>query len=420
MRFVHAADLHLDSPLGGLERYEGAPVERIRGATRRALENLVDLCLAEEVDFLLIAGDLFDGDWRDYATGLFLSAQMSRLREGGVRVFLVRGNHDAQSKITRRLDWPENVVELATGRPETVRDERLGLAVHGQGFASASVTEDLAAAYPDAERGLFNVGLLHTALSGRPGHASYAPCTVETLRGKGYDYWALGHVHLREVVCEDPFIVFPGNLQGRHARETGDKGATLVTVREGRVASLEHRPLDVVRWERLCVDAADATCGEDVVEQVRGDLERLAARGDVPLWAVRVEVVGASRAHGALQAEGERWANAIRACALDVGDVWIERVRLRTLPAFDAEAAASRDDAVGALLRALRDIREDDEQLLPLGAELEALTRRLPPEAREGEDGVRVQDPDYMRDAVEDVERVVLGRLLEGRGGDEP
>jgi DNA repair protein SbcD/Mre11 len=380
----------------------------------------VDLCLAEEVDFLLIAGDLFDGDWRDYATGLFLSAQMSRLRDGGIRVFLVRGNHDAQSKITRRLDWPDNVVELATGRPETVRDERLGLAVHGQGFASASVTEDLAAAYPDAERGFFNVGLLHTALSGRPGHASYAPCTVETLRSKGYDYWALGHVHLREVVCEDPFIVFPGNLQGRHARETGDKGATLVTVREGRVASLEHRPLDVVRWERLFVDAADATCGEDVVEQVREGLERLAARGDVPLWAVRVEVAGASRAHGALQADGERWENAIRACALDVGDVWIERVRLRTLPAFDAEAAASRDDAVGALLRALRELREDGGQLLALGQELEALTRRLPPEAREGEDGVRVQDPEYLRDAVEDVERVVLGRLLEGAGGDEP
>src|SRR4051812_29910913 len=113
MKFVHAADLHLDSPLRGLDRYEGAPVEQLRGATRRALENLVALCLSEKADFLLLAGDLYDGGWKDYRTGLFFAAQMSRLRAADIPVFFVRGNHDAESNITRSLRLPENVRELS-------------------------------------------------------------------------------------------------------------------------------------------------------------------------------------------------------------------------------------------------------------------------------------------------------------------
>jgi DNA repair protein SbcD/Mre11 len=420
MKFVHAADLHLDSPLRGLERYEGAPADRIRGATRRAMENLIDLCLDESVAFLLLAGDLYDGDWKDYATGLFFSAQMSRLREAGVRVFLIRGNHDAQSRITRRLELPDNVKELACGQPESVRDEALGIAVHGQGFAKASVTDDLAANYPGAVGGLLNIGLLHTALSGRPGHADYAPCAVDTLRSKGYDYWALGHVHAREVVSDDPWIVFPGNLQGRHAREGGAKGATLVTVREGRVQEVEHRALDVVRWARVKVDVTAAATGEDVVDRVRGALEQAMVAADGRLLAARVGVSGATRAHGDLQSEPERWESAIRAAATDVGDVWLEKVRLRTTPAFDRDAAMKRDDAVGELLRAVQGVQEDEAQLEALASDLADLARKLPAEAREGEDGVRVHDPAYLREAMGDVERLLLSRLLGSGTGSRP
>ncbi len=133
-KFIHAADLHLDSPLRGLDGYEGAPVEEIRGATRKALENLVDLAIAQSVDFLLIAGDIYDGDWRDYNTGLFFLAQMSRLREPGVRVFFIRGNHDASSQITRQLNLPDHVREFSTRKPETITLDDLGVAILGQGF----------------------------------------------------------------------------------------------------------------------------------------------------------------------------------------------------------------------------------------------------------------------------------------------
>src|SRR5882757_4623826 len=134
MKFVHSADLHLDSPLSGLSKYEGAPVEQIRGATRRALENLVKLCLSEGAQLLVIAGDLYDGDWRDYSTGLFFNKQMSALRAAGVKVVWIRGNHDAASKLTAHLALPDNVHELSHRKPESFLLEELGVAVHGQGF----------------------------------------------------------------------------------------------------------------------------------------------------------------------------------------------------------------------------------------------------------------------------------------------
>jgi DNA repair exonuclease SbcCD nuclease subunit len=183
-KFIHAADIHLDSPLRGLERYEGAPVDEIRGATRRAFDNLIGLAIEEGVAFLLLAGDLYDGPWRDYNTGLYFAKRMGRLRDAGVRVFIVAGNHDAASQITRHLRLPENVKVLSTREPESILLEDIGVAVHGRGFPKPPVTEDLSAGYPKGELQLFNIGLLHTSLDGRPGHERYAPCTVDGLRSK--------------------------------------------------------------------------------------------------------------------------------------------------------------------------------------------------------------------------------------------
>ena len=159
--FIHASDIHLDSPHKGLSRYEGAPAERIRSATREALKNLVQTAIDENAAFVIIAGDVFDGDWKDYNTGLFFAGQMSRLRESGIKVFLLSGNHDAASKITRTLKMPDNVHHFSTKRPETVTLEALGVALHGQGFSRPDVTENLAAKYPLAVHGLYNIGVLH-------------------------------------------------------------------------------------------------------------------------------------------------------------------------------------------------------------------------------------------------------------------
>jgi DNA repair protein SbcD/Mre11 len=421
VKFVHAADLHIDSPMRGLERYEGAPVGRVRGATRRAVENLVDLCLTEDVEFLLLAGDIFDGDWKDYGTGLYFVGQMARLRKAEIPVFLVRGNHDAASHVTKYLVLPDNVHEFSARLPETRVLESHGIAIHGQSFATRTVTDDLAAGYPAPARDLFNIGLLHTSAEGRPGHDTYAPCTAAALVDKGYDYWALGHVHAREVVETAPWIVFPGNLQGRHARESGPKGATVVTVRAGRVDSVEARALDVVRWQTLEIDATDAGTPLDAIEACRAAVAAAASDAEDRLVAAPVTVRAARPVHRALLAETERWTQQLRAVALEeAGDVlWVERVRFVEAPAIEAaDGEIGDEDALMQFVRAVRAVREDPGALTVLGEELADLRRKLPAELREGDrpDGLRLEEPATLRRLLDDVESLVVGRLSGGRG----
>ena len=416
VKLLHAADIHLDSPMRGLERYEGAPVARMRGATRRALENMVELCVGEGVDLVVIAGDLYDGGWKDYATGLFFSAQVARLREAKIPVVLVRGNHDAQSQITKSLRLPDNVRELSAKKPETFVLDDLGVAVHGQSFATRAVTEEIAAKYPPRVEGLFNVGLLHTCLDGREGHERYAPSSAAMLASKGYDYWALGHVHQREVVSKEPWIVFPGNVQGRHARETGPKGATLVTVEGGRVVGVEHRALDVVRWARCEVDASSARTADEVVDQVQAALTKEADAADGRPVAARVSVRGSTSAHLAMQADPQKITSEIRAAATLVGGegVWVEKVELLTRAPIDMAALRERDDAIGQIARAIAELRASDEAVTPLLSELAELKKKVPHELFEGEKNA-LSDADALRAVMEDVEQLLIPRLLDGR-----
>lgn len=416
MKFVHAADLHLDSPLSGLSKYEGAPVEQIRGATRRALENLVKLCIDEGAELLVIAGDLYDGDWRDYSTGLFFNKQMAALRAANVRVVWIRGNHDAASKLTAHLNLPETVYELSSKRPESFVIEALGVAVHGQGFDTRDVTTDLSARYPEPKRDLFNIGLLHTALEGRAGHATYAPCRLNALVDRGYDYFALGHVHTREVLSQEPWIVFPGNLQGRHARETGAKGATLVTVDDGRVRSVEHRALDEVRWHVAESDASAERSLDGVLERVRGSLNRAVSESERRLAAIRVRVSGASPAHELLLTHREHFTEEVRALSVDLsGEAWLEKVELGTT-SLNRLDLRERDDAISELLRGLQGMSEDEATLRELAEELAELKRKLPPELREGPDAIDLESPAALRSLLGEVEQTLLPTV---RGSEE-
>ena len=420
-RFLHAADIHLDSPLQGLERYPEAPVDAVRGAPRRAFERLVELALEERVAFVLLAGDLYDGDWKDYNTGLFFTAQMRRLAEAGIPVHLVSGNHDAASQITKRLSLPPNVHHYASRQPETILLADYDVAIHGQSFASRRVSDDLAAGFPQADPGRFEIGLLHTSLDGRPGHADYAPCTVEGLRAKGYAYWALGHVHRREIVSRDPWIVFPGNLQGRHARETGGKGATLVTVDHGCVLDVAHHDLDVVRWARIEVDLAGRDRPEDALACVGEALAKALVEADGCLLAARVVIGGSTRAHDALVREPERWLHEFRLLASEVGEpgVWLERIDFATRSRRDLEALLDRNDALSGLLRRIEGLQSAPLESGRALDELEELKRKLPAQLvgeaeASDEDRCDPTDPAWLRARLPAVRDLLWSRLLEG------
>ena len=378
MKFIHAADIHLDSPLAGLAARADLPGDLLRGATRRAFSAMIDLALAEDVAFVVIAGDLYDGDWKDFSTGLFFAAEMRRL---GRPCFLLRGNHDARSVITSHLSLPPNVREFSSRTCETHALPDLGVALHGHSFPNRAVPEDLSAKYRDPVPGLLNIGVLHSSAEDPGEHETYAPCRLGDLVAKGYHYWALGHIHGRRVLHERPFVVFPGNLQGRHARETGAKGCTLVTCEDGRIAAIEHRCVDVLRWAALEVDVAGAdaaTLDRRIAEAARAAAATAEGR---PLLA-RLTLRGATALHGALLGDAERIAAECRAAALAAdADLWVEAVRLRTRP-----PPARGDEALDALRLAFFEGLEDRAVAEPLLEEIERLRAGLPAETRLGLD----------------------------------
>ncbi|MEZ5727921.1 MAG: DNA repair exonuclease [Burkholderiaceae bacterium] len=422
MRFLHAADLHLDSPLRGLARRDDAPHARLRGATRSAVAKLVDFALTNGVDFLLLCGDLFDGDWPDFHTGLYFREQMARLARADVPVFIVNGNHDAASVITRHLALPPNVTVFESRRAHTVEIERLGVALHGRSFGTRHTDEDLVPSYPPPVPGRFNIGLLHTSLNGRPPHDPYAPTTRATLVAQGYDYWALGHVHTREVVSESPRIVYPGNLQGRWASESGPKGCELVDVDEDHRIRTEFIALDTVRWHDLRIDVT-VLSDAGALERALGDVLAAACADDAErLHAVRVTLAGASDLHPLEAAEPGRLDATVRSAAQDQAgvDLWIEQVRLEIDPPPRASGLAAtileRDDAVGELAVLAAEFRADPGRLGALTEALAApLLDRLPADVRARIAASLPTDPDTHRRLVDDALATALAVLDSGR-----
>ena len=364
--FLHAADIHLDSPLRGLE--VDAPAERIRGATRQALVNLVQLAKSEQAAFVLLAGDLYDGDWKDWRTGHFLVTQLGELKRAGIPVVAISGNHDAEAVLTQKLPFPGTL--LPSHKPDTAHPIP-GVAVHGQSFATRAVRDPLALSYPKPLDGHFNIGLLHTAC-GSGEHEDYAPCTPAELRARGYDYWALGHVHQRAELSREPWIVFPGNLQGRHIREEGAKGASLVRVENGRVSTVAHHALDVLRWRRLVVEATGAADMAAVLDRAAVLLDAAVMEAEGRLLAVRIVLEGATPAHAELARNPRRTLDSLRAMAAEVAGpdlLWVEDARVRSTPPADA-AELLQSGVIGTLLESLADAPTLDADLAAFIADL--------------------------------------------------
>jgi DNA repair exonuclease SbcCD nuclease subunit len=417
VRFIHCSDLHIDSPLDGLERYPGAPVEALRGATREALRNLVDLAIEREVDFVVIAGDVFDGDWRDMNTGLYFGSQMRRLERAGIPVYLKKGNHDAASEITRALALPSNVHEFPAARPGTFRIDALRVALHGRSFADRAVPEDIAAGYPDAVPGWFNVGVLHTSLAGYTAHDRYAPTSLDTLRGRGYDYWALGHVHAREVLQDArPRIVYCGNPQGRHAAETGAKGCELVEVDAGAVRA-EPIALDVVRWAvvSLSIDGHEDFAAFRRSAETRLREAHDAAGGRMSAWRLQIE--GAGPLHRWMAARPDELRAELRSVAdgASGGRAWIEKIQPRTRMPEGARVAPDSDDPIAECTRLAGELLTDPDALEGFtGGALRELLAKLPSALRAGPQSIGLEDPAVLAGLVRAAEALLLERLAGG------
>lgn len=344
--FIHAADLHIDSPLAGLSLRDKAVAERFAQAGRRAVEALVSETIASQARFLIVAGDVFDGDWKDVTTGLFFVRAIGALHRAGIPVFMVKGNHDAESVMSRDLPYPDSVTVFGARKAESVTLDDLRVALHGRSFPNR-LTADFVETYPARRDGWLNIGVLHTSLDGSRGHAGYAPCSVEDLKRFGYDYWALGHVHAAEIVSRDPWIVFPGNLQGRSIRETGAKGAMRVTVDDGRIVEVAPLALDGARWAHVAVDVADAATEAEAMARAGAALASAQAQGDGRPLAARVTLRGATPLHNHLVAHRERLQDELRATGFQLAvDCWVEQLKIGTAPPPRAIAALSAADSL--------------------------------------------------------------------------
>ena len=349
--FLHAADLHLGSPLLGLALKDEAIARRFAEASRRAFTSLVTQAINERVAFVLIAGDIYDGEWRDTSIGLFFARELARLHRELIPVYIIKGNHDAESVVTSAITLPEAVTVFSTRKTETRLLEDLRVAIHGRSFPTREVADNWALAYPEAKPGWFNIGLLHTSCDGRPGHASYAPCTLADMAARGYDYWALGHVHEFEIVSSDPYVVYPGNLQGRSVRECGPKGAVIVDVEDGRVTNLRRIVTDQARWAVLAVDAQPHETEAALLGALEVAFRLVADAAEGRLVAARVRLTGETALHRRLVADQARFADEVLAAAQRCAeDIWLEKLSLETRePAFATGDALAGVD-LGALL----------------------------------------------------------------------
>ena len=375
-RFLHTADIHLDSPLKTLAMRDESLGAQIRNATRRAFVGMVDACLAQRLDALVIAGDLYDSDIRDMSTALFFSRQMRRLDEAGIRVFIIRGNHDAESVLTRELSLPENV-HLFGAQGDTVRLTDDGVAIHGISFESAHVPENLLNRYPPPVTGMVNIGLLHTSLTGAEGHDVYAPCTLADLRGHGFDYWALGHVHKPAVHAQQPWVVMPGIPQGRDIGEDGPKSATLVTVGDDGAVAAEAVPTAVAHFERV---AADLTGAETMADAAKAMERALADARDAvaaPWLVARLTLTGDTSLAARLRRDEDLTLSEARQTGESIGSTLIDRVKF----AFGAakQADSGPVDELAALVTPDSLPPEVAEQTL---AAMDTIRTKLPPELR--------------------------------------
>ncbi len=331
-RFIHAADLHLDSPLIGLAKKSEDCAARLDDASRRAFDNLVGLAIEEDCRLIVVAID------------------------------------------------------------------ELGAVIHGRSFPQRDVVDNIAIEYPSPVPGRFNIGLLHTACGGSEGHPSYAPCTVAQLVNHGYQYWALGHVHTRQELSKAPYIVYPGNLQGRNVTETGPKGATFVEVVDGGVSRIEHRALDVVRWTVEDVNLTGMETREALLPAVRESIERAYAGCDGRALAMRLRVVGSTLLHAELAATAASVREEIETLAAGIAsDIWIEKVEVRTSP---AAASADVDPTIaGKLRQAVECLAADPWLAERLEARLAEIKIKLPAGAQSDAlfDVLRTEVPERVR-----------------------
>ncbi|HIE51058.1 MAG TPA: DNA repair exonuclease [Armatimonadetes bacterium] len=413
-RFIHCADLHLDSPFRGLGRTNERLAEHLRKATRRAFSNVVDACIKHEVAFLLVAGDVFDSADRSLGAQLFFRDELAKLAEHGICSYIVHGNHDPLDGWVAHLEWPDKVT-IFSGPPaqrQVVAGDGGDLAVlWGVSYPTREVRKSLLPGFGQKREQLFHIGLLHCNVGSDTGHEPYAPCTMDELLRTGMDYWALGHVHRPGVLHEPaPVVCYSGTTQGRSIAEPSEHGCYLVEVHESGMAHAQFLPTDLIRFAQDTI----AVNEDDSLDSVRDRLhercaEMLASNAGRSL-IVRLRLEGHSSVSPDINrpgAEQDLLTELRETFAEGEPFLWVDRLAVSVLPPIDFEARKKAEDFIGELLRLADTICEDPSEL----ENLQSLLRQVYQHSSAPQ-SLKLPEPDEVKALIKQAARQCVERLI--------
>lgn len=374
--FIHAADLHLGAPFQGLSTDNETVGRALAEATYTAWKLIVDAAVARSVDFVVLAGDLYDAADPSLRSQMALRAEAERLHAAGIPLLLVRGNHDPLGGWSAGLALPDSVHQFPSGRVERVEvvaDDGFVCAVYGRSFQKAAETSDFTPGYVRDERDTVAVGLLHANVGNNPDHDPYAPCTLPALCACGMDYWALGHIHKHQVLSSEPHVVYAGSPQGLNPKETGAHGFCIVTADGSGVTGFEHISVSPVSWAQATVDVTGIQALDELEATVTGLLEDMRATAGGPV-AARLTLTGRTAVHSQLSRPGvlADIVASIRAEQAAASPwVWLDRLTDRTAPPLDLAALAASPDFAGEVVRIADEIASDEARLRAMIDEVE-------------------------------------------------
>lgn len=417
LRFIHTADLHLGSRVMGVTGMDEDTRRDLALATYQSWKTIVDLCIQEKVDFLLIAGDTYDSTDNNIRAQLQFREGLVRLGQNGIPVYIVHGNHDPYNSWSRSIALPENAVVLSHTAPEyVIHLDGSGVplaAIVGMSFPTDHVKENLAQKFPARKAEWpYTIGLLHCSVGSSMGHEPYAPCAAEDLTSCGYDYWALGHIHKRtEIPSPDCRIIYSGNPQGRDSSEIGERGCLLVTVSKDGATDTEFLPTGGFHWREMTVDISGTDDLGILEDQIRNEL--LSAAGEAGTSVIcRIALTGATPLHSDLVA-----GDGVAAIMEHLSDeppsgrhpAFAERIICQTHPQVGREEVRSREDILGEICRISDIARLDDELHEQLKESIAPLYLRS-----EAKSHLNLPEEEEIKAIISEAESLLLSKLMEG------
>jgi DNA repair exonuclease SbcCD nuclease subunit len=383
VKFLHTADLHLDTPFSGLCRRAPVKAEKMKHANLRVLDTITDVAVAEAVDFVVMAGDVFNAQEKSLAAKWTLLKNLKRLAKHGIKVYITCGNHDPWPYWRDHLQLPPNTHLFLPGEAQVIYhynavNEAIAQ-IMGVSHESEEESTNLAGTFPEGDAQLPTVAILHGNLVGCAEHAPYAPFTLADLKKAHIDYWALGHIHQAQILNEaHPTVIYPGNPQGRDFSETGRKGCYLITLEQKKPARYQFYPCMAVKFS---VEAVDIT-GIDTETQLQDRLMEAMQHYDEEgiSYCLRLRLCGCTSLHSQLSdpSYGEQLVETIEAHLSGHNEIFLDTIEMATLPAMDISAWENRADFIGELFTTLKVWQQDSTQWASLEQQLRTEMPSLP------------------------------------------